>query len=260
MALKFVVELSVTEKCNLGCPYCYVANKNQFMTKEVFDKALDDIEKYINKSGSEGAHISFFGGEPLLNWDLIKYGIPKIKERGWSQNIISNMTMITPEIADYCMQHGVGFSWSFDGLCANESRPLLRIPENQGFTKILDLYNSKKELLTGLCKSCKVMIYPGNFHDMDKNLDFFIDYGIPNPDFTLVRDAVWTTEDVEVFKDEARKLADRWIYYLKKGVRCSVGFLMLYILKRNDGGLIWHYKLLQEKVVLENHILCINKS
>lgn len=228
--MNFVVELSVTEKCNLGCPYCYVSNKDQFMTRDTFEKALEDIERYAKKAQCESVHISFFGGEPLLNWELIKYAIPKIAQRGWTQNIISNMTMITREIADFTTKHNVGFSWSFDGLSANTSRPLLKIPENQGFNKILDLYNTKKELLNELCKGCKVMIYPGNFRDMDKNLDFFIDWGLPNPDFSLVRDAVWTTEDVEAFKDEARKLADRWMYHLNNGTRCSVGFFLLYIL------------------------------
>lgn len=228
--MNFTVELSVTEKCNLGCPYCYVANKDQFMTQETFDKVIEDIKVKSAKAKCDHVHISYFGGEPLLNWELIKHAMPKVRALGWSQNIISNMTMITPEIADECKKYGVGFSWSFDGLSANESRPLLRIPENQGYKKILDLYNNKKELLNRLCNGCKVMIYPGNFRDMDKNLDFFIEWGLPNPDFSLVRDSVWTTEDVEAFKVEARKLADRWMYHLNRGTRCSVGFFLLYIL------------------------------
>lgn len=228
--MNFIVELSVTEKCNLACPYCYVANRDQFMSKETLDKALEDAEFYAEKAHCDGVHISYFGGEPLLNWELIKYAIPKVHAKGWSQTIISNMTLITQEIADYCKPYGVGFSWSFDGIGANSSRPLLRIPENQGYKKILDLYNNKKELLLSLCRSCKVMIYPGNYKGMAENLDFLLDWGIEAPDFTLVRDAIWSTEDVEGFKEEARRLADRWIYHMKQGKRCSVGFFMLYIL------------------------------
>ena len=227
--MNFCVELSVTEKCNLGCPYCYVANRDQFMTRETLDQVLDDIEHYASKARCTDVMISYFGGEPLLNWDLIKYSIPKVKARGWSQNIISSMTLITREIAHYCQEHGVGFSWSFDGIDANSSRPLLRIPENQGYKKILDLYNSKKDLLLELCHGCKVMIYPGNFRKMTENLDFLLDWGIPNPDFTLVRDAIWAEGDVEEFKHEARRLADRWMEHLRAGRRCGVGFFILYI-------------------------------
>ena len=57
--------------------------------------------------------------------------------------------MITPEIAEECKQYGVGFSWSFDGLSANESRPLLKIPENKGFKKILDLISQARIDLFG---------------------------------------------------------------------------------------------------------------
>ena len=228
--MNFTVELSVTEKCNLACPYCYVANRDQFMTRETFDKVLEDIGFYSKKAGCDRVHISYFGGEPLLNWELIKYAIPKVNAKGWSQTIISNMTLITQEIADFCRANNVAFSWSFDGIDANTSRPLLKIPENRGFKKILDLYNTKKDLILSLCRACKVMIYPGNYKHMAENLDFFLEWGIPSPDFTIVRDAIWSTEDVEGFKVEAHRLADRWMDLMKQGVRCGVGFFVLYIL------------------------------
>ena len=228
--MNFIVELSVTEKCNLACPYCYVANRDQFMTPETFDKVLDDVEFYSRKSGCDGVHISYFGGEPLLNWELVKYAIPKVQARGWSQTIISNMTLLTQEIADFCKQHNVGFSWSFDGMDANTSRPLLKIPENQGYKKILDLYNSKKELLLSVCRGCKVMIYPGNYKHMTENLDFFLDWGITSPDFSIVRDAIWAEDDVKGFQIETHRLADHWMELLKQGIRCDVGIFMLYIL------------------------------
>lgn len=227
--MNFIVELSVTEKCNLACPYCYVANRDQFMTREAFDKALEDIEFYSKKAGCDRVHISYFGGEPLLNWELIKYAIPKVNAKGWSQIIISNMTLITQEIADFCKSHNVRFSWSFDGIDANTSRPLLKIPENQGFKKILDLYNTKKDLILSLCRGCKVMIYPGNYKHMTENLDFFLEWGIPSPDYSIVRDAIWNEEDVKGFKAEAHRLADHWMDLMKQGVRCGVGFFELYI-------------------------------
>lgn len=228
--MNYIVELSVTEKCNLACPYCYVANKDQFMSKETFDRVIDEIRYHEKAAGCSGVHISYFGGEPLLNWDLIRYAIPKVAELGWSQNIISNLTLLTPEIADYCTKHNVGFSWSFDGIGSNSSRPLLRIPENQGYTKILDLYNSKKDLLLSVSRGCKVMIYPGNYKTMTENFDFLMGWGISSPDFTIVRDAIWSEQDVEGFKVEARRLADRWMEKLREGIYCSIGFFTLYIL------------------------------
>ena len=144
--MKFTAQLLVTEKCNLACPYCYVTNRDRFMARDTLDKALDDIAYYAQRAGCLGVTISYFGGEPLLNWDLIKYSIPKVKARGWDQNIITNMTLMTEEILAFCLEWGVEISWSFDGIDSNRSRPLLHVPENQGYKKILDLYNNKKLL------------------------------------------------------------------------------------------------------------------
>jgi molybdenum cofactor biosynthesis enzyme MoaA len=47
----FTLEVSVTEKCNLGCPYCYVANRPTWMTKEVFDQGMKDLPKLMQRSG-----------------------------------------------------------------------------------------------------------------------------------------------------------------------------------------------------------------
>ena len=68
----FTLEVSVTEKCNLGCPYCYVANRPTWMTPEVFDNALPELYNLMKRSGDAEYHVSFFGGEPLLNFDLFK--------------------------------------------------------------------------------------------------------------------------------------------------------------------------------------------
>ena len=45
----YQLEISVTEKCNLGCPYCYVANVDKFMTTEIFDKAWPEFLQLIDK-------------------------------------------------------------------------------------------------------------------------------------------------------------------------------------------------------------------
>ena len=77
----FIIDLVVTENCNLKCKYCYEIHRNINMTEENFDhfysvtlpqlKKLYDFNTYI---------LHFFGGEPLLNFNLIKYIVPIIKK------------------------------------------------------------------------------------------------------------------------------------------------------------------------------------
>jgi uncharacterized protein len=234
----FTLEVSVTEKCNLGCPYCYVANRPTWMTKEVFDQGMEDLTKLMQKSGDKDYHVSFFGGEPLLNWELITHAVPYLKsdKRCKGINIITNLTMIDEEKANYLKENSVGVSWSFDGMSSNESRPLLPLLENTNpetgelFDGILSMYEYKKDIIKGLTNGCKVMIWPGNTKDMKENFEFLLEWGIEHPDFSIVRDDVWTADDIRQFRYECERLADFWIEQLKAGKPCSVGFLRLAIL------------------------------
>jgi len=234
----FTLEISVTEKCNLGCPYCYVANRPTWMTKEVFDQGMKDLPKLMQRSGDREYHVSFFGGEPLLNWDLITHAVPYLKsdKKCKGINIITNLTMIDADKAKYLKENGVGVSWSFDGMSSNETRPLLPLLENTNpetgdlFDGILSMYEYKKDIIKDLTNGCKVMIWPGNTKDMTENFQFLLDWGIEHPDFSIVRDDVWTVEDIKQFRQECERLADFWIEKLKSGQACSVGFLRLAIL------------------------------
>jgi len=235
----FTLELSVTEKCNLGCPYCYVANKNKFMTKETFDENLPKVLEFMERSGTNKLNLSFFGGEPLLNWELIKH-VTKIMREEYNDLlsglvIITNMTMIDQEKVDFIKEWGLGVSWSFDGITSNETRPLLPMLENKDasgvlYDGILDLYKDKMHLIRQITNGCKVMIWPGNVEQMVENYEFLLQMDINSPDFSIVRDDVWTKEDIISFRENCIKLADRYIEEVQKGTYTSIGFFKLHIL------------------------------
>ncbi len=236
--MSFTLEVSVTEKCNLGCPYCYVANKPTFMTPATFDNAIPELYDLMKKSGDTEYQVSFFGGEPLLNWDLIVHATKFLKEddKCIGINIISNLTLLDDAKTKFLKESGIGISWSFDGMSSNESRPLLPILENTNpetgelFDGILDLYNARKDNIMELTNGCKVMIWPGNTKDMTENFEFLYEWGIEHPDFSIVRDDVWTKEDLIVFYDELKRLNSKHIEYIKAGKPCAIGFLRLAVL------------------------------
>lgn len=236
--MAFTVEISVTEKCNLGCPYCYVANKSTFMTKEAFDEGLNQIHKFMEMSGDNEYKISFFGGEPLLNWDLIQYATPILKNdpKNIGVNIISNLTLIDEEKVQWINENNIGVSWSFDGITSNDTRPLLPISENNDpqtgklYNNILELYEHKKDIIKSLTNGCKVMIWPGNVKDMTENFEFLLEWGIDHPDFSLVRDDIWTIDDIKTYEKELKRLTDTYISKIKNGKFCSIGLIKLNIL------------------------------
>ena len=113
------------------------------------------------------------------------------------------MTLINDEIADWLEENQVGISWSFDGISSNESRPVIKnMGENKGYSSVFEMYNEKQHLirrLTKYSKTCKVMIFPGNIDAMTENFEFLVDFGIPCPDFSIVRDDIWSIDDLQHF-------------------------------------------------------------
>ncbi|MCW6075612.1 radical SAM protein [Clostridium sporogenes] len=105
------ITLELTERCNLRCGYCiyndtYEGKRNfgkEDMTEEIAKKAID----YLDKHGSKKKEIAltFYGGEPLVKFDLIKkcieYSKKVIKDKELTYSLTTNLVLMTPEIAKY---------------------------------------------------------------------------------------------------------------------------------------------------------------
>lgn len=108
-----MIILELTGSCNLRCKYCiYHAKEKSFrefnqesMPKETIRKSVDFIRDH---HGEDTVFISFYGGEPLLRFDLMKYAIEYAQEQITDQKIqfgfTTNLTLMTREIAQYLVQ------------------------------------------------------------------------------------------------------------------------------------------------------------
>lgn len=227
MAGTLIIEFSCTTNCNLGCTYCYSKHIPKYMTKEKADLFFKSVPKLMEIYDKDDYHISFFGGEPLLNWDIITYMLPKLNEDPKFKNavVITNGLLLDEEKWDYLSRHRCGISMSFDGIWNNENRPLAN--GSKSFNK----YIEKKDFYSNFIKGCKTMIQPGNFKTMTENFVFFVEeFKFYHPDFSLVRDDIYTDDDLKIFDYEVKRLADKVIEYNKKGIYCNVGLFNLYTL------------------------------
>jgi uncharacterized protein len=114
--------LVVTLRCDHSCHYCQVSRQtedrvNFDMTRSHADKALE----FAFRSPSPNIKLEFQGGEPLLNFELIRYIIERaeqinvVQQRNLAFVIASNLSRLTVEILAFCRQHGVHLSTSLDG-------------------------------------------------------------------------------------------------------------------------------------------------
>lgn len=119
-----MILLEVTEKCNLRCGYCvynelFTEKRNHYefdMPLKTGLKAIDYLKNHSDKT--EKISIGFYGGEPLLNFNLIKnivnYAKDQIK-KGLLFTITTNGTMINKEIASYLSSEDFSVLVSLDG-------------------------------------------------------------------------------------------------------------------------------------------------
>ena len=109
----------VTSKCNMQCVYCQAQNGKErpcgMMTKEVAEKAVD----IALSSPNEYLSFEFQGGEPLLNFDIIKHIVEYTSNKNHNKtiqyNIVSNLTLITDEMIEFIKKYNIGISTSIDG-------------------------------------------------------------------------------------------------------------------------------------------------
>ena len=116
--------LHIAHDCNLACRYCFAEEgeyhgRRALMSYEVGKKALDFL---IRNSGSRrNLEVDFFGGEPLLNWqvvkDLVAYGREqeKIHDKHFRFTVTTNGVLLNGEIQEFMNREMDNVVLSLDG-------------------------------------------------------------------------------------------------------------------------------------------------
>jgi len=122
--------LNVTNQCNLSCTYCYEYGEDRlvdtasgrepkFMSEETARASVDFM---LRESGANrAAHLTFFGGETLLNFPVLKSAIAYARARAAELgkqvdfSLTTNATLLRPEVIEYLAANDVGVTISIDG-------------------------------------------------------------------------------------------------------------------------------------------------
>lgn len=116
--------LHIAHDCNLGCLYCFAEEgeyhgRRALMSFDVGKKALDFL---IAASGNRrNLEVDFFGGEPLMNWDVVKQLVEYGRSREADSNkrfrftLTTNGVLLNEEIMDFCNREISNVVLSLDG-------------------------------------------------------------------------------------------------------------------------------------------------
>ncbi len=116
--------LHVAHTCNLNCEYCFASQgkyhgERALMSFEVGKRALDFL---IENSGTRrNLEVDFFGGEPLMNWDVVKELVSyarvqeKIHNKNFRFTLTTNGMLIDDDVIDFSNREMSNVVLSLDG-------------------------------------------------------------------------------------------------------------------------------------------------
>lgn len=227
--------LSLTEKCNLRCKYCYYktsqVDRKLEMNDEILGKAIKLGLERVIKLKHEFFNITFFGGEPLLRMDAIQKGVnlarslvefrrselPERFELRFAVN--TNGTLFSDEILDYFEKEKVQIYLSLDGPenkhdiarvkidgsgCFKDIAPFIPRLVNMDAT-VLSVVT--REHVRGLVDSVK-WVFGQGFRGMSTALNY---------------DGKWTGEDLDALALEYQKMAMLWFDFRNAGKDLYLG-------------------------------------
>lgn len=119
------LRLEVTQRCNLRCDYCFFSGQfdmhrehsSESMPIGVARAAVDFLDQHSRRSTA--VQISFYGGEPLLNFPIIErtveFARQRIKDRRLFFDIVTNGTLLSPLVGRFLARNNFCVTVSLDG-------------------------------------------------------------------------------------------------------------------------------------------------
>ena len=222
--------LHVAHTCNLNCSYCFASQgkyhgERALMSLEVGKRALDFL---IENSGSRrNLEVDFFGGEPLMNWqvvkDLVAYARQREKECGkhFRFTLTTNGMLIYDDVIDFANREMNNVVLSLDGRREIHDRLRVDYAGNGSYDRIVPKFQEfvrrrgdKEYYMRGTFTHANPDFTKDVFHMADLGFDrLSMEPVVCAPDDP----AALTDEDIQVVLKEYEKLAIEMIERQKAG-------------------------------------------
>ena len=222
--------LHVAHTCNLNCSYCFASQgkyhgDRALMSFEVGKRALDFL---IENSGSRtNLEVDFFGGEPLMNWDVVKELVKYARSqegpchKNFRFTLTTNGMLIDDDVIDFANKEMSNVVLSLDGRKEIHDRLRVDYAGNGSYDRIVPKF---QELVKS--RGGKNYYMRGTFThtnpDFTKDIFHMADLGftelsmepvVASPDDP----AALTASDIEIVKEQYEILAKEMLRREKEG-------------------------------------------
>lgn len=225
--------INLTRRCSLQCSYCFshcYTDKNKHdMSDETAFKIIDWLFDPQNCGDSKKIDISFWGGEPLLRWDLIQKIVPYAEKLAIESNKqvvfggTTNVVHLTEDKFDYMDQHKIRFLLSIDGTKEHHDE-FRKLRNGQGSYDLI-VENAKKVLQRWPDTQVRFSYTAENIDGFVDDLKALYDIGFRNIVYSPVSEGNWTEEKLKILREQFFLAADWYMEKLKAGEQIHLKFV-----------------------------------
>ena len=216
------LSLLVAEDCNYNCSYCYHTKEDHMMDWGTAQRAIDLFLNQLSKN--KKVNIFFYGGEPLLNFDLIQQAVNYCQQfagtanKKTSYSLTTNGSLLNSDILAFLNDFQFTLELSFDGTAQNRSRkrdtfkPTLRL-----INKILQ-YPDITLMVNSVFTSQTI-------NHLSPSTQMILDLQVPLVNVSLSYSRRWNCQSIAKADAEYSKLTDlAMIHYKRSGKIAVVNF------------------------------------
>lgn len=178
--------LQVAHDCNLRCRYCYAASGTYggtagMMDRNVGERAIDFFLE--NSADAQTLNVTFFGGEPLLNFGLVKHLVEYAGSRRGPKEfkftITTNGVLLTVDILRFLSDNRFDLIVSLDGPV--DIHDATRVFPGGGGSQAIVLENARRAMTLPIADRTTVRgTFTNRELDLSRQVDYLFDQGFAN--------------------------------------------------------------------------------
>ena len=201
--------LMVTHACNLNCSYCYEPHKkNAYMDTDLAKEIILREARFVEDSDQfDELEIDFMGGEPLMNFPLIKEIVEWLEDGAiavpWICFATTNGTLLNDEIKDWLREHKdtINLGASYDGNSQMQSTNRGTNKHNIDLAFFHELW-SHQELHMTISKETLPTLAEGVLDMQTKGYEVTA---------ALAQGVDWTIDDALIYREQLCILKDAYL-------------------------------------------------
>ncbi|EOO05715.1 radical SAM additional 4Fe4S-binding SPASM domain-containing protein [Bacillus cereus str. Schrouff] len=210
------ITISLSNKCNFHCTYCFESPNTKDALE--YSKICNEIYEMISVSESSPFYISFYGGEPLVHFKMLKTIVSDLKSKFPSKvfqfNITTNGSLLNEDILEFLKDNKFDVLLSIDG-----SPKVMNIhrTDKQGKSIVAKLQFALDKIPKIDNTTARMTVTPSNSIFFSESINYLVDMGFKRIKFDFDYTVQWSDKQLEKLLSEMNKSAEALIKYYSNG-------------------------------------------